>query len=177
MPRRCPCFKKYQHLKKKIKGTVLLKPELPRTPEEVKGITDHLLKNHKQSKATCIVLDDFQSEMMGGKSKWADSLATTGCHHLGISVYTLAQQPFVSRTARLQTDMMVLFAFPADMSSVHALARQMSPRDNGQHILKMYEQATSEPHSWFAIDLKADQRREPMLKFRSNSWTKVFAPT
>ena len=165
--------------KKSKARAVLPKPEVLRSPEEVKSITDHLLGNHKQKKATHIVLDDLESEMMGGKSKWADSLVTTGCHHLGISACTLAQQPFVSRTARLQTDTMVLFAFPADTRSVHALARPMSPRDHGQHIRKMHEQATSQPHAhaWFAIDLKADQRREPMLKFCSNSWSKHFAPT
>lgn len=167
---------KYKILAKEFKGKrgVTFHEGIP-DGDAGASIMTHLESNNKTGLQTCLAFDGLQADLE--RSKWASALATGGVHHLNLSVFTLLQQVFVSRTQRLQTDWLVLFDFPADKSAVQTLARQMNPGNPGM-VMEMYRQAVeSRPHGWLGIDLKAAQRGDPLLKYRDSSFTRAFDPS
>lgn len=118
-----------------------------------------------------IIFDDLMNEIE--KNKDVSKLFTAGCHHCNLSVITLTQKIFVNREQRLQTDYLVIFAFPADKSSIMQLARQLEPIEYKQ-IVQMYNEAINIPHGFLMIDLKCERIGNPLLKYRNSDWDRIF---
>lgn len=99
-----------------------------------------------------VVLDDMQAEC--SKSPMLDALFTKYTHHLSVSTIFLMQNIYCSntKTARVNTNYMVMFKSPSDKQQVATLGRQLYP-SKGKAFVKAYEDATAEPYSYLVIDL------------------------
>ena len=114
-----------------------------------------------------VVLDDMMDEC--SRSPLLNALFTKYVHHYSMSVIFLVQNIFYSKTktARINTNYMVLFKSPADKLQIAALARQLYPTKS-KDFLTAYEDAISEPYSYLLVDLTQATPNE--LRLRS----KVF---
>ena len=120
--------------------------------------SDNILTN------TLIVLDDLMEE--ANKRSDIKSLFTRG-RHLNISVLFLTQNLFHqgknNRDISLNTDYMVLFRNPRDISIVNHIGKQM-----GDVVLMKdaYKKATESPFSFLLVDMRCDS--DDRLRFRAN---------
>ncbi len=135
---------------------------------------DNIINTDYDKIQRCIVFDDLMSEIEN--NKWVNGLFTAGCHHQNLSIITLTQKIFCSKEQRLQVDYLVLFAFPADKSSIMFIARQLEPTKY-KEIVEMYNEAISNPHGWLMIDLKCEREGNPLLKYRNNEFNTIFELT
>ena len=161
----------YQRLKNNFDGPVTFSRGLPENEEQEGEILNLLKKDPKKQKL--VILDDVLEESMGGRqARFVSKLFTSG-RHLNCSVFQLLQRFMHQRGNRLNCEYLICGPTPADVGSLAAIARQISPEDHGKHILQCYRQATSRPHSFLIIDLKS---ADPLLRLRDNSFDTVFAP-
>jgi len=155
----------------KGKGGVTLIEGVPDTPEDQARVQKMLEKSNAEGLQTAVVLEDVMDEVV--KSKWASRLFTQGSHHLNLSIISLCQKVFCSREQRLQSTFIVLMSFPADKTAIMALARQIMP-ERPALLIEMYNQTQQKNFGWLGIDLRAERRGQPELKYRDGSFTRVF---
>lgn len=114
-----------------------------------------------------LIIDDLMREIDASVL----DLFTKGSHHKNISVILLVQNIFdknkFSRTISLNSQYIVFFKNPRDMSQIIHLAKQMFPH-NTKHMQAAYKEATSKPHGYLLVDLK--QQTPDEIRLRS----KVF---
>lgn len=114
-----------------------------------------------------VILDDMMDEC--SKSPLLNAVFTKYVHHYSMSCVFLVQNLFYSntKTARVNTNYLVLFKSPADKLQVSTLARQLYPTKS-KAFLKVYEDSTAEPYSYLLIDLTQGTSDDMRLR------TKVF---
>ena len=111
-----------------------------------------------------VVIDDLMEE--ANKRSDVKSLFTRG-RHLNVSVLFLTQNLFHrgknNRDISLNTDYMILFRNPRDVSIVNHIGKQM-----GDIVLmkEAYKKATENPFSFLVVDMRCDSIDR--LRFRSN---------
>ena len=111
-----------------------------------------------------VVIDDLMEE--ANKRSDVKSLFTRG-RHLNVSVLFLTQNLFHrgknNRDISLNTDYMILFRNPRDVSIVNHIGKQM-----GDIVLmkEAYKKATENPFSFLVVDMHCDSIDR--LRFRSN---------
>lgn len=117
------------------------------TVEELDDFTRD--KRHK-----LIIIDDLMHEVM--RNKDMELLFTQGCHHRRVSVILITQNLYPggkhARTIALNTWYMVLMKNLRDVSQVGVLGRQLYPGKT-KGFLKAYEDALSEKHGYFLVDM------------------------
>jgi len=113
-----------------------------------------------------IVLDDLMLE--AANSKPVTQLFTRGAHHVPCFViYTLHNLYHKSEEARnrqLNSQYLVLFKNPRDLSQIDFLSRQMYPNSKG-YLKSIFERATMNAHSYLFLDLH--QKTPAILKVRA----------
>ena len=102
-----------------------------------------------------IVLDDQMSNTAEEK-RMMSTLFTKGSHHRNLTIIYLVQNLFdqgvSSRTISLNSQYIVLFKNPRDVSQINFLARQMYPK-NSKFLVDSFEDATRAPHSYIFLNL------------------------
>lgn len=155
----------------KGKGGVTLIEGVPDNSEDQARVQKMLEQNNKKGLQTAVVLEDVMDEVV--KSKWASRLFTQGSHHLNLSIISLCQKVFCNREQRLQSTFLILMSFPADKTAIFALARQIMP-EKPKVLMEMYNQTQRQKFGWLGIDLRAERRGRPELKYRDSSFTRAF---
>ena len=112
-----------------------------------------------------IVIDDLAEEM----TKDFTQFFTTYSHHMDLSVIFVCHQIYSKnpafRTIALNTSYFIIFRTPRDTISISTLLRQHSP-ENWKTLRDMYNNATSEPYSYFFIDFQSST--PDWKRYRSN---------
>lgn len=114
-----------------------------------------------------IVLDDMMSTC-SNDPKIAD-LFTEGSHHRNLSVINLTQNLFpcgkTAVTQRRNTQYMIVFKSPMSQDQIKILGAYIYPTRVPEFI-KVYKQATDQPHGYLIIDAKQDT--PPNMRLRTN---------
>jgi hypothetical protein len=159
----------YKALKNEFRGKIDFVSGLPETQEDEDALMNLLETNRNEQKL--VILDDVLEEsLIGRTSKLVSKLFTSG-RHLNCSVFQLLQRFIHNRSNRLNCEYLICGPTPADVGSLAAIARQISPEDHGRSILECYRQAMSKPHGFLIIDLKSS---DPRLRLRDDSFDTVF---
>lgn len=126
-------------------------------PEE--DILDTIQKHYGRK---LVIIDDLMEEASNRSD--VKHLFTRGRHE-DVSVIFLVQNLYHkakhSREISLNTDYLVVFKNPRDLTPIINIGRQM----NKPELSKAYKDATTKPFSYILADLRADTREE--LQFRS----------
>ena len=106
-------------------------------------------------KRNIVVLDDLMAET----DDRVTNLFTKKSHHCNTSVIYLVQNLFSknkeSRTISLNTQYIVVFKNPRDVSKMTTLAKQMYP-GRVKYFQEAFADATSTPYGYILVDLKQD---------------------
>ena len=123
-----------------------------------------LFKQNKSQPQLCI-LDDLMGELKNNES--LTTLFTKGSHHWNLSIVHIVQNLYFEglRSARINSQYLVLMKNPSDQSQVATLARQMFPKRH-HFLLEAYQDATLHPHGYLYIDLH--QSTDEDLRVRTN---------
>jgi hypothetical protein len=112
-----------------------------------------------------LILDDLMQEMKGDKR--LTQLFTRGSHHWNLSTIHIVQNMFFDglRTARVNTQYIVLMKNPSDKLQIMTLAKQLYP---GQHkfLTEAYNDATSTIYGYLLVDLHPKMLEK--LRVRTN---------
>ena len=112
--------------------------------ESLKGLKEHCL----------IVIDDLAMEVIN--SPLMENLFVRGCHHQKLTVifvlHNIYQQGKHAKTIALNSQYLVLFKNPRDMSQIHTLGRQMFP-SKPNRLIEAYEDATKVPRGYLVVDM------------------------
>ena len=107
------------------------------------------------SKRNIVVLDDLMAET----DERVTNLFTKKSHHCNTSVIYLVQNLFPknkeSRTISLNSQYIVVFKNPRDVSQITILAKQMYP-GRVKFVQEAFADATSTPYGYILVDLKQD---------------------
>lgn len=145
------------------------KPEIE-SVEFYKGIPDDVEMNHEGPQL--IILDDLMSDAY---NKRISDIFTKGSHHRNISIVLVTQNVFHqgahARDISLNTKYIVLFKSPRDRSQFNHIARQIYP-ENPKELIRVYNECTSEAHSYIIIDLTQDINN--LLRFRTDIFNKDY---
>lgn len=122
---------------------------------------------------TLIILDDMMTEAY---TKNVCELFTKGSHHKNLSVILITQNIFhqgrYARDIALNSKYLVFFKNPRDKAQIYPLARQIYP-EKPSEIVRVYNEATSEPHSYLFFDLT--QATHELFRFRTDIFNKNHA--
>lgn len=114
-------------------------------PEELDPSIPHL-----------VILDDLMDR---SKESKVDIFFTRSAHHKNASTIYIAQNLYCQgaghRTASLNTQYLVLFRTPRDMSQIRTLESQMFPGKKG-FLIESFNHACEKPYNPLVIDLKPD---------------------
>lgn len=113
-----------------------------------------------------VILDDLMNEAVN--SKVVSNLFTRLVHHLPCTVLMLTQNLFSggkeNRTRSLNSQYIVLFKSPRDMSQIEYLGRQMYPGKRG-FLTAVYKDAVNlRPYSYLLLDLHQQTPEELRLR-------------
>jgi len=110
---------------------------------------------------TLLILDDLMHEA----DDRVEKIFTKYSHHRHISIMLLTQNLFFkkTRTIGLNAHYMILFKNPRDATQIAYLARQMFP-SKSKFMIEAFKEATSQPYSYFVIDLKPDTEERMRLR-------------
>ena len=115
------------------------------------------------SKRNIVVLDDLMAET----DERVTNLFTKKSHHCNTSVIYLVQNLFPknkeSRTISLNSQYIVVFKNPRDVSQMTTLAKQMYP-GRVKFVQEAFADATSTPYGYILIDLKQDTPEDLRLR-------------
>ena len=121
--------------------------------------------NDDISPNTLLVIDDLMSET----NQSITQLFTKDSHHKNISVIYITQNLFFKnkemRTISLNSNYIILFKNPRDISQTVVLGRQMYC-GNTNYFQQAYKDATSKPHGYILCDLK--QSTPDNFRLRTN---------
>lgn len=147
-------------------------------PLELKNIS--FVKFHKNvptdineiSANTLIIFDDL---MMDSFSKEITEIFTVTSHHNNISIILVMHNLFFknkhTRNITLNTQYIVYFKNPRDLSSISHLTRQIDP-SNSKNLQTLFNDVTKQPHSYIVIDLT--QETPEILKYRTDIFNKTY---
>ena len=80
-------------------------------------------------------------------------------HHRNLFVINITQNFFMNSketlTRRLNTQYVVMFKNPSDVTQIHGIGRQMSP-GNPHFLPSVNRKATKRPHSYMFLDLRQE---------------------
>ena len=130
-------------------------------------------KNHPK----LLIFDDMMASFE--KNPSLVTLFIRGCHHWNLSCIHIVQNLYFGglRTARINTNYLVLFKNPADKSQINNLGRQVFP-GKSKYFIDAFDSATLEPYSYLLMDLS--QTCPETLRLRSNIFpgehTGVYVP-
>lgn len=112
-----------------------------------------------------LILDDLMSETNADVS----NLFTKFAHHKNLSVIFIVQNLFpkgkYARDVSLNAHYIIAFKNPRDKLQIQHLARQIMPQYS-KDVIQVFENATSEPHSYLLFDLT--QSTPDSLRLRTN---------
>ena len=115
------------------------------------------------SKRNIVVLDDLMAET----DERVTNLFTKKSHHCNTSVIYLVQNLFPknkeSRTISLNSQYIVVFKNPRDVSQMTTLAKQMYP-GRVKFVQEAFADATSTPYGYILVDLKQDTPEDLRLR-------------
>lgn len=125
-------------------------------PEDVQSVPEFSL----------IIFDDLMLQVF---TKEITEIFTVLSHHNNISVILVLHNIFFkskfTRDIMLNTQYIVYFKNPRDLSSISHFARQLAPT-NSKNLQNIINDITSKPYSYVIIDLC--QETPEIFKFRSN---------
>lgn len=105
---------------------------------------------------TLLIFDDC---MMDSFSKEITEIFTISSHHNNLSVilvlHNLFHQSKFSRNIALNTQYIVYFRNPRDLSSISHLTRQLMP-SNSKNLQKLFNEELNKPFTYLIIDLVQD---------------------
>ena len=114
-------------------------------------------------KRNIVVLDDLMAET----DERVTNLFTKKSHHCNTSVIYLVQNLFPknkeSRTISLNSQYIVVFKNPRDVSQMTTLAKQMYP-GRVKFVQEAFTDATSTPYGYILVDLKQDTPEDLRLR-------------
>src|SRR5271163_3794390 len=114
-----------------------------------------------------VVLDDLMNEAKDHPGVTA--LFTKLVHHRNLFVINITQNFFQNsketRTRRLNTQYVVMFKNPSDVTQIHAIGRQMYP-GNPNFLASVNSRATKRPHSYLFLNLRQETPED--YRVRSN---------
>ena len=114
---------------------------------------------------TLLIIDDLMCETNDNVTK----IFTKGCHHQNMSVIYIVQNLFhkgkEQRTISLNSNYIVMFKNPRDLSQITHLAKQISP-GNTKSVHEAFKDATNNPFGYLFLDFKATTVEE--LRLRTN---------
>jgi hypothetical protein len=117
------------------------------------------------SQPVLLIIDDLMCETDESVTK----LFTKGCHHQNMSVIYIVQNLFhkgkEQRTISLNSNYLVVFKNPRDVSQITHLAKQIAP-GNTRMVYDAFRDATSHPFGYLFFDFKATTPEE--LRLRTN---------
>ena len=115
------------------------------------------------SKRNIVVLDDLMAET----DERVTNLFTKKSHHCNTSVIYLVQNLFPKnkecRTISLNSQYIVVFKNPRDVSQMTTLAKQMYP-GRVKFVQEAFADATSTPYGYILVDLKQDTPEDLRLR-------------
>ena len=128
------------------------------------GLPDNFLDVPRDS---VVVLDDLMNEAKDHAGVTA--LFTKLVHHRNLFVINITQNFFQNskdtRTRRLNTQYVVMFKNPSDVTQIHVIGRQMYP-GNPSFLSSVNKKATKKPHSYLFLDLRQETPED--YRVRSN---------
>lgn len=143
----------YQQAYNAMPRNIIFREGLP-DPKEFDGKTP-----------TLVVIDDLMNEM----NETVSLLFTRESHHRNLSVIFITQNIFqdskYGRTVNLNSQYLVLFKNPRDVSQITYISRQMSP-GKSSFVNEAFKDATARPFGYLFLDFKADTEDE--LRVRTN---------
>ncbi|MCP3667605.1 MAG: hypothetical protein GY696_34785 [Gammaproteobacteria bacterium] len=117
----------------------------------------------KQPKAThkLLILDDVMSNITEAD---LSNLFTKLSHHCNCTVVYLAQNLYHkgSRTARMNSQYIVLFKSPQDKCAIQSIGRQIYP-GAAKFFMQAFEDATRQPHGYLLCDMTQQTRDDCRL--------------
>ena len=112
-----------------------------------------------------LIIDDLMCETDENVTK----IFTKGCHHQNMSVIYIVQNLFHKgkehRTISLNSNYLVMFKNPRDISQITHLAKQIAP-GNTRAVHDAFKDATSKAYGYLFCDFKAATKDE--LRLRTN---------
>ena len=148
--------------------------------EYVNGIPENMDAMFDANVTNLIILDDMMDE--GNDDKRVSKLFTKGRHD-NLSVIFLTQNLFhqKQRAISLNSDYMVIFKNPRDLSQFSHLAQQVMPH-NKKFLQWAYLDATKLPHTYLLLDLKANTNdkyrvRANIIPTENNKIQYVYIPS
>ena len=118
------------------------------------GLPDNFLDVPPNS---IVVLDDLMNE--GKDHAGLTDLFTKLVHHKNLFVINITQNFFQNsketRTRRLNTQYVVMFKNPSDVTQIHVIGRQMYP-GNSTFLTSVNKNATKKPHSYLFLGLRQE---------------------
>lgn len=119
-----------------------------------------------------LIFDDL---MMDSFSKEITEIFTILSHHNKISIilvmHNLFHQNKFTRNITLNTQYIVYFKNPRDLSSISHFTRQLCPF-NSKNLQSLFNEVTSKPFSYLVIDLVQDTQE--IFKYRTNIFNQEF---
>ena len=133
--------------------------------ELIDGLPDLELLKADKARPKLIVFDDMMTVF--DKNPSLVTLFICGCHHWNLSCVHIVQNLYFSglRTARINTNYMVLFKSPSDKLQISSLGRQMFP-GKSKFFIDAFQLATADPYTYLLVDLT--QQCPENLRLRSN---------
>jgi len=109
-----------------------------------------------------LILDDLMQEIKSDKK--LIQLFTKGSHHWNLSVLHMVQNLFFDglRTARVNSQYLVLMKNPSDQLQASTLAKQLYP-GRTQFFMEAYKDACSESFGYLFLDLSQDMADDMRL--------------
>jgi hypothetical protein len=114
-----------------------------------------------------VVLDDLMDKAKDHPGVTA--LFTKLVHHKRLFVINITQNFFNNskdtRTRRLNTQYIVMFKNPSDVTQIHCIGRQMYPT-NPKFLANVNFKATKRPHSYLMLDLRQETPEQYRVRSR-----------
>ena len=119
------------------------------------------------SEGSVVVLDDLMDEAKDHPGVTA--LFTKLVHHKRLFVINITQNLFLNskdtRTRRLNSQYMVMFKNPSDVTQIHTIGRQMYPGSGG-FMTRANSNATKRPYGYIFIDLRQETPKDFRIRTR-----------
>jgi len=155
------CYGEYQQLYSELQNNDS-RVQLHHGPPTISDLQKH------KGRRILLCLDDLMIEY-GKNNSDLSALFTRFSHHNNCSIIHLVQNIFYGglRTARVNSQYLVLMRSPSDGLQIQTLARQIYPK-NQKFLIEAYDDATTEPFTYLLLDLH--QLCDNKLRIR----TKIF---
>jgi len=135
--------------------------------EFIQGWSEEIYDRFKEASSipSLLILDDVMTSARDSKS--LSRLFTRGSHHRNLTVIYIVQNLFDQgksmRTVSLNSQYMVLFKNPRDVSQITTLATQIFPK-NSKVLGDIFKEATIEPFGYLILDFRPETKIECRYK-------------